>query len=254
MALRQRRTRRQTPGRFKLRKVPWFDPYPHIPGTEPEKRVFAMLVEMRIFFVCQGQIPEFEQGDPILQLSPPNWKPDFILPEYKCVIDPFSPFHHSLEGAVDRDVEKVVAYAVAGYAYYHPWTLGGGQWSFDQYHDSRKKLDYGKQRIRLYGGVNADRNRYRRLSRKLFGARHSTYEMIRSIPEIRMGPMYKLTDPRDIKAKQAPGYRLGQYLTYGPDGKLYSPGATSVAAANRRRRSTPSLGIRYGTRRTIRRS
>lgn len=241
-----RRGRRQTPGTFRLRKPPWWDPFPFIEGTEPEKRVFAALYDMRIFFIYQGQVPEFEKGGEFWTLAPPNYKPDFVLPEYKLIIDPFSPFHHSLEEAVERDVRKVVAYAAAGYAYYHPWAIGGGEWSWDQYHDSRKTLQLSdKTRIRLYGGVNADRNRYRKLTRVLTGQRMGTMDMLRSIPELKRGPLYKLTDPRDIKAKQSPGYRIGEYL---------GAGANSVAAANRRRATPPVLGISYGTRRTIRRS
>lgn len=235
MALRVRRRRRQTPGRFKLHKPRWVDPYPHIPGTEPEKRVFAMLVAMNVYFIYQGQVPEFEKGHPMFTLAPPNYKPDFVLPEYKLVIDPFSPFHHSLEEAVERDVRKVVAYSAAGYAYYHPWALANGDWSWDQYHDSSKSIRLGKTRVRLYQGVNANRNQYRGIARKLTGRRMNTYDMLRSIPELVRGPLYKLTDPRDIAAKQFPGYRLGEYV---------GAGATSVGAANRKRRRSPLLTIR----------
>lgn len=252
MAIRTRRTRRQTTGRFKLHKPKWFDPNPGIPGTEPEKRVFAMLKDMKIYFIYQGQVPEFEKGNPFWTLAPPNYKPDFVLPEYRLIIDPFSPFHHSLEAAVERDVRKVAAYSVAGYAYYHPWAIGPGKWTWDQYHDARKKLiirdrkDRITARINMYGGVNAARNKYRNLSRELSGSTTlGTYDMIRSIPEIARGPLYKLTDPRDIKAKQSPGYRIGQYV---------GAGSNSVAAANRARATPKPLGVRYGTRRTIRRS
>lgn len=245
MALRTRRTRRQTRGRFKLHQPQWVDPYPQIPGTEPEKRVFALLVQMRVYFIYQGQVPEFEKGGKWWTLAPPNYKPDFVLPEYKLIIDPFSPFHHSLPDAVKRDVVKVASYSVAGYAYYHPWALGGNRWSWDQYHDARKKIKVGLTRIRLYAGVNADENRYRNLSRDLSGQAMSTFEMLHSIPELMQGPKYKLTDPRDIKAKQSPGYRIGEYL---------GAGATSVGAANTARaRKTPLMMLTAGQRRLRRR-
>jgi len=247
VAIKVRRYRRSGVGKYKLKQTPWFDPNPQIPGTEPEKRVFAMLQEMRIYFIFQGQVPEFEKGSPFFTLAPPGYKPDFVLPEYRLIIDPFSPFHHSLKSAVQRDVRKIVAYSVQGYAYYHPWAIAPGVWTWDQYHDSRKSIKLGKQRVKLYGGVNAARNKYRGFSRVLSGQRMGTYDMLRSIPEIVRGPIYKLTDPRDIKAKQSPGYRLGQYI---------GAGADSVAAANaaRGRRAGTALGIRYGTRRTVRRS
>lgn len=245
MAVRTRRRRRQTPGRFKLHKPKWVDPYPFIPGTEPEKRVFAMLMAMKIYFIYQGQIPEFEKGKPMWMLAPPNYKPDFVLPEYKLIIDPFSPFHHSLQEAVERDVRKVVSYSAAGYGYYHPWALPNGDWSWDQYHDSSKSIKLGKTRVNLYEGVNARRNRYRRIDRQVRGRSMDTYTMLRTIPEIVRGPLYKLTDPRDIQAKQHPGYRIGEYL---------GAGATSVGAANRARRGSPALGISSGTRRGVRRA
>lgn len=244
MALRVRRTRRQTRGRLRLHKPKWIDPYPNIPGTEPEKRVFALLIQMGIYFIYQGQVPEFEQGAKWYRLAPTNYKPDFVLPEYRLIIDPFSPFHHSLQEAVERDVVKVAAYTMAGYAYYHPWALGGNEWSWDQYHDARKKIQVGKTRIRLYSGVNADENRYRQLSRNLSGRAMSTHEMLRSIPELVRGPLYKLTDPRDIKAKKSPGYRIGEYL---------GAGANSVGAANRARRRPPLLSLTLGQRRQLRR-
>lgn len=246
MPVRVRRTRRQAPGRFKLHKPGWVDPYPMIPGTEPEKRVFAMLMMMRVFFIYQGQVPEFEKGSPMFTLGPPNYKPDFVLPEYRLIIDPFSPFHHSLLEAVERDVRKVVAYSAAGYAYYHPWALANGDWLWDQYHDSSKTLRLSERTtIRLFQGVNAKRNRYRNVKRKLLGKQMNTYEMLRSIPELARGPLYKLTDARDIAAKKHPGYRIGEYV---------GAGANSVAAANRRRRQFGPFSITVGSRRSIRRA
>ena len=57
-----RRSRRKAPGKYRLNKSEWIDPYPGIPGTEPEKRVFAMLMRLGIYFIYQGQVPEFEKG------------------------------------------------------------------------------------------------------------------------------------------------------------------------------------------------
>jgi len=87
--IKTRRDRRKTPGKYRLRKPRWIDPYPHIAGTEPEKRVFEMLHLMDIYFIFQGQVPEFEKGKPLFFLNQPNYKPDFILPEYRIIIDPF---------------------------------------------------------------------------------------------------------------------------------------------------------------------
>lgn len=291
MAIRVRRTRRQGVGKYKLKKAPWLDPHPLIPGTEPEKRVFALLYDLRIYFIYQGQVPEFEKGGKYYTMAIAGYKPDFVLPEYKLIIDPFSPFHHSLDAAVARDQRKVALYNMAGYAYYHPWAVASGVWTWDQYHNTSSTLKLGTRtvkfavnsagkrvgwehvyqtkdgklvtkdgkplkmrtrkvtdRISLYQGVNADANSYRGINRSLHGTTTmGTHEMIMSIPEINAGPRYKLTDPRDKKAKQNPGYRIGEYV---------GAGASSVGAANRARAAGAQMGstIRYGSRRTIRRS
>ena len=239
MAIRVRRKR--GPRQFRLHKPQWIDPFPQIPGTEPEKRVFASLYAMGIYFIYQGQVPEFEKGNPMFFLRPPNYKPDFALPEYRLIIDPFSPFHHALPEAEQRDVQKVAAYSVAGYAYYHPWAIAPGVWTFDQYHDESNNITIRDKRgrttatIRLYEGVNARRNKYRGIDRKVTGSRLNTLDMLFSIPEIKKGPRYKLSDPRDIKAKAEKGYRIGEYL---------GAGANAVGAANRRRARPPQITLK----------
>lgn len=218
-----RRTRRQTAGKFKIRKPQWQDPYPWIEGTEPEKRVFEALMLRRIYFIYQGQVPEFEAGSPQFFRQKVSYKPDFILPEYRLIIDPFSPFHHSLKAAAERDAIKIPTFGIAGYAYYHPWAIAPGVWDWDQY---RAKVDPKRNSYRL------DR------SQENFRGRMDTQQMLGSIPEINAGPRYPLTDPRDIAAKMI-GYRLGQFL---------GAGANSVAAANRQRRKPPKIALKVGTR------
>jgi len=231
VAIRTRRNRRQYKGKFKLRAPEWIDPYPWIAGTEPEKRVFAALVARKVFFIFQGQIPEFEVAGKMYFAAPPNYKPDFVLPEYKLIIDPFSPFHHSLKGAAEKDADKIARYAAAGYAYYHPWAIAPGIWSWSQRHDIVNRKE---------------NNRYRKIDRKVTtGQVFGTHDMLAMIPELQLGPRYKLIDPRDVKAKADTGYRLGEYV---------GAGANSVGAANHKRRRPALLGFSTGTRRTIRRA
>lgn len=233
MTLRSRRSRRQTPGRYKLHKPVWIDPYAAIPGTEPEKRVFEMLVKMHVYFIFQGQAPEMEKGHPFFKLAPVGYKPDFVLPEYKLIIDPFSPFHHSLKDAAARDRDKIAVYSAAGYAYYHPWAVAPGRWSWDQQHNQTRVVQFRGGRVKLYQGVNADRNSYRKLNRALTGPKvMDTLTMLYNIPELNMGPRYPLTDPRDLEAKRRTGYRVGEFV---------GAGANSVAAANRTRRKPHAL-------------
>ncbi len=227
--LRTRRWRRQSVGKFKLRAPEWVDPYPWIDGTEPEKRVFAALMNRHVFFIYQGQIPEFEVGGRWWFARPVSFKPDFVLPEYKLIIDPFSPFHHSLADAAARDRQKIAMYSAAGYAYYHPWALAPGIWSWDQRHDIVNRKENSK---------------YRGIDRKVAAGREfGTHDMLGMIPELLMGARYPLIDPRDRKAKISPGYRIGQFV---------GAGANSVAAANHKRKRPPLLSVRSGSRRTLR--
>ena len=237
MALKTRRKRRTPNKKLRLHKPRWIDPFPMIPGTEPEKRVFALLFNMNIYFVFQGQVPEFETGHPMFMLAPVNYKPDFVLPEYRLIIDPFSPYHHSLPDAAKRDKNKVAAYAAAGYAYYHPWAIGPGMWTWNQY-TVQVNTKYNRTLRSKYSGVD---NPYKGINRNLRGTMN-TLAMLSSIPELARGPMYPLRDPRDIAAKKSPGYRLGPYI---------GAGATSVAAGNKARTKPKAIGIRSGSRRSV---
>lgn len=117
--VRRRRRRRKT-ATLRIHKPKWIDPFPGIPGTEVEKRIFAELVRRRIFFHFQDDIPaeEFKQAGII---QPVGYHPDFIIPEYKVILDPFSDFHHTLDEAKARDRVKKVIYDAAGYASYFWW-------------------------------------------------------------------------------------------------------------------------------------
>lgn len=176
----RRRRRSQTHRKWRLRKPKWVDPMPWIPGTEPEKRVMEALLQRHIFFIFQGQIPEFEAGD-YVTLSVPGYEPDFVLPQYRLIIDPWSPYFHSLASHVGVDEQKIALYESMGYRYYHPWALNGGIWSFDQI------------------GVGHMKG--------------TTFEMLSQMSEFSHVPL-PLTDPRDIAALPQ-GFRIGQNLGAG---------------------------------------
>jgi hypothetical protein len=205
--LTQRRNRRRGKGTFRLHKPQWIDPFPWIAGTEPEKRFFEALVLKRIYFIFQGQIPEFEEGI-FVSLAIADYKPDFVLPEFKVVIDPYSPYHHTLKDAEERDIYKMALYEAMGYRYYFPWALGEGVFSLDQ-----------ENAVNLRG---------------------SAMEVLQVMPELAQTP--QPLAPIDAQAKARDGYRIGQNL---------GAGATSVAAANRKRRKPPALALK--TRRRSRR-
>lgn len=229
MALRQRRRRRTGVGRFIVRKAPWVDPFPHIPGTEPEKRIFAELWNRKIFFIFQGQVKELERGL-YVTAAKPYFKPDFVLPEYKVIIDPFSPFHHSLEEAVNRDAEKIAMYTALGYRYYHPWAIAPGVFLFDQnvwIRTVRRRTRWGP----IYRLRKGD---------KLTGVKGSAADVLNAIPELRGPPRDNLTK-KQKRLKQNPGFELGPNVGLG---------ANSVAAANRARTKPKPVTIKTGTRRT----
>ena len=185
--LQVRRSRRIT--KFRLKKPQWIDPYPWIPGTRPEKRILAALIQRRIYFIFQGDFPiEDRYVSGLLQIR--NFKPDFIIPEYKVILDPFSEFHHSLPEAIKADAWKSVYYQSKGYEFVHSWSNDvekfGGDWAVMQ-------------------------------SARLRGA-----------------PRFPL-NPEEQAYKNRIGYHLGPNLGLG---------ATSVAAANRKRKRPKSLGLR----------
>lgn len=121
-----RRVHRSVGRQFKLHKPHWIDPFPWIPGTVPEKMIFEALYRRQIYFIFQAEwadvIANSATGAADLPvLYAPAFKPDFVLPEYRVVIDPFSEFHHSLPGAVKRDIEKRVLYSAMGWTFVTPW-------------------------------------------------------------------------------------------------------------------------------------
>lgn len=130
-----RRKRRENPVKFKLHKPEWIDPFPWVPGTEPEKRIFAELVRRRIYFIFQGDWPIADRNVSALAQAR-FFKPDIIVPEYKVVFDPFSPFHHSKPEAIRSDYWKSVEYAGKGYEFVHPWSDDveryGAAWAVNQ--------------------------------------------------------------------------------------------------------------------------
>lgn len=271
--LASRRKRRAENRKFRLRKPVWVDPYPFIPGTEPEKRLFEALMRRHIYFIFQGDLPELTtdsklrldkefrkveaelralearyatltRSDPKLDrlyrknarlladiqakrlrllelrrsdksgifLYEPGYKPDFVIPEYRVILDPFGIYHHSLPDAIKRDAIKSVVYRAFGYAFYHPW------WD-----DKGFLLEQDGAFRRVGYDANA---------------------VLDSIKEFKRGPAAKLTDPLDIAAKST-GYRLGKNL---------GAGANSVAIANHKRARPKPLTFRpAGRRRNVRR-
>lgn len=217
--LRIRRARRQTPGKFRLHKPHWIDPYPDIIGTDPEKRFFAALMQRRIYFVYHGGSPPHAKD---VVLHEADHDIDFRLPEYGVIIDPFSPFAHSQLDSVIRDARKAAIFAAAGYVTYHPWAVAPGVFLFDQ----------APQFVGRWSG-NRYLGEHRAAApphRRVYGA----LDALSAMPLLNAGPRFRLTDPLDIAAKRI-GYRIGDH---------YGAGAGAVAAANYKRRKPPKLTLK----------
>ena len=138
-----RRRRRRDPVKFRLFTPKWQDPYPEVAGTLPEKIIFAELRLSGIYFIFQGDFPK---EDRYVQVSAddPGFKPDFILPEWKVILDPFGDYHHSKDFAGEEalnkltlsDSRKLMFYEKKGYEFVHPWSSEvlkyGGGWVLQQ--------------------------------------------------------------------------------------------------------------------------
>ena len=220
-----RRTRRPTT--FRLHKPVWVDPYPAIPGTEPEKRIFEQLMRLGLYFVFQGDTKDLREQEEGLLLHNRDFKPDFILPEYKVIIDPFGIYHHTLKEAIKRDFWKGVVYSGAGYSFYHPW-WGDKGWEWNQ------NLSY----------IERKRGGHPNLSVGTTAMGYDTLGVLLRMPELWRGIKYPLKDEEDKRAKRERGYRLGKNL---------GAGANSVAAANKARTRAKAKNLRVGNRRKVRR-
>lgn len=89
----------------------WVDPYPEIQGTVIEKMIYTRLVQMGVRFIFQG---DFTVNIPEIELFK-IYRPDFILPDAKIIIDPFGSFWHSSAQAIEADSYKFALFETMGY-------------------------------------------------------------------------------------------------------------------------------------------
>lgn len=101
----------------------WTDPYPEVPGTLPEKMVYAALMHKNIPFQFQQPI-HFD-----IPLVSDLWhRADFILPYEKLIIDVNGFYFHSKPAQIDKDS------TVAAFAELSGWRVTFW-WDFDIYAD-----------------------------------------------------------------------------------------------------------------------
>jgi hypothetical protein len=81
-----------------------------------EKVVFAALVARGITFYFGAY-----WGDMPFTAMVEHYRPDFILPEYKIVIEAFGYYWHTLEGSYEEDARRAAMFLAAGYKLYVLW-------------------------------------------------------------------------------------------------------------------------------------
>lgn len=91
----------------------WIDPYPEVPGTKPEKMIYAELVSRGIDFQFQQWI-HVAIPDLILE-GDPWYKPDFIIPSRKIIIEANGAYWHSQPAQIEKDSYKYALYEMMGY-------------------------------------------------------------------------------------------------------------------------------------------
>lgn len=107
-AERRRETSRK---RYARNHTGFVDPYPEVLGSVPEKIVYARLTLMRIPFMTQSM---FTVNIPEISLVK-DYRPDFILPDAKIIIEVQGSYWHTLPGALESDSYKYALFTAMGY-------------------------------------------------------------------------------------------------------------------------------------------
>lgn len=98
-------------------KAGFIDPFPEIHGTLPEKMVYAELSRRNIPFLflndIRFQIPEIEFDK--------FYQADFVLPQYKIIIEVQGAYWHSMEKTIESDAFKFSIYEISGYTILTWW-------------------------------------------------------------------------------------------------------------------------------------
>ena len=124
----------------------WHDPYPWIPGTVPEKMVFAELMGRRIEFVFQalGFPPKGTPGftGTHLAVNLGAIRPDTLIPSIKAAVEIQGTYFHTVPEQEKHDQQKAMEYHAWGWHVYWIWDL-------DILANPRKSVDQCRE---LYGG------------------------------------------------------------------------------------------------------
>lgn len=95
----------------------WVDPFPSVPGTQIEKMVYAALM----FRGIQFQFQEWLQVD-IAGLASNSWyRPDFMIPSIKTIIQVQGTYWHSQPDRIQQDSFEAALFELAGWTVLFWW-------------------------------------------------------------------------------------------------------------------------------------
>lgn len=113
------KTKLVAPAQKIVRQFVWQDPFPEIPGTKPEKMVYAELMRRGIPFQFQEW---FHVSVPI---ETAQWlRPDFSIPSAKIIIAVQGTYFHSQAATIAKDSLQFAVYEMMGWLVL-PW------WEYD---------------------------------------------------------------------------------------------------------------------------
>jgi len=111
----------------RVHAVSWIDPYPWIPGTVPEKMVFAEFMSRRIEFTFQALDfpPKGTKGFtgthavPVLGAI----RPDNLIPSIRAAVEVQGTYFHTVPAQEKHDQQKAMEYHAWGWKVYWIWDL-----------------------------------------------------------------------------------------------------------------------------------
>lgn len=103
---------------YKVRRTDvWIDPYPTVPGTKPEKMVYARLTQLGIPFQFQEWLDINIKG-----LASNKWyRPDFMLPDVKIIIQVQGTYWHTQPDRIVQDSFEAALFELAGWKVLFWW-------------------------------------------------------------------------------------------------------------------------------------
>lgn len=132
----------------------WQDPFPDVKGTSIEKMIYARLVLMGVRFIFQG---DFKVALPQANIFK-TYRPDFMLPDVKIIIDPFGAYWHNSPKAIEADSYKFALFEAMGWKVVVWWDYEIETYGLDALIARVPELNvYTKSKVE-YGG-NPPRNR-----------------------------------------------------------------------------------------------